>query len=525
MRRAYRCVGQYNAAVQASINTPPSTCETMKTQLIPLESHDDIISIRDKMSWAKTPRILLVWPSGGQVDVRPLDLTLLRRHATSLGAELGLVTRNAEIRAAARRIDLPVFSKPAQAQRKTWPLRISAHAGRRAPRLDLRSVRAALPNRELFDDFRESTLARLIVFSMGVLAVLFLPLFFIPSAEISLTAPTRPQSVEIDVSAEPAAEQVSLTGVIPSHLLSYNVELTDSIAATGQAGIPNQAADGMLRFTNVSAPAVDVPEGTVVLPLSAPPVLFATVEAARVAPGAGSTAYARARALSPGTIGDLPPGSLTAFEGSLGLSLRVTNPAGTRGGADLPTVAPIEADRQTLHDRLLKSLETLGRQRLAAQFQPGDVVFPTSFGFSRLVQETYTPAIGQPGSKLTLTLRAEFHAYYAAAADLQQLAGSVLDTSLPPGYDPVAKSLNISPVSVLFGDTDGLTHWRIHASRTLRARIEPAQVISIVQGKTVQRAGTLLRETFGLESAPQIRIRPFFWPWLPALPLQIKVTG
>ena len=76
----------------------------MKTQLIPLETHDDLISIRDKMSWAKTPRILLVWPSKGQVGVRPLDLTLLRRHAVSLGAELGLVTRDAEIYAAARRM-------------------------------------------------------------------------------------------------------------------------------------------------------------------------------------------------------------------------------------------------------------------------------------------------------------------------------------------------------------------------------------------------------------------------------------
>jgi hypothetical protein len=69
----------------------------LKTQLIPLETHDDVISIRDKMSWAKTPRMLLVWPAKGRVDVRPLDLTLLRRHATSLGAELGLVTRDAEI--------------------------------------------------------------------------------------------------------------------------------------------------------------------------------------------------------------------------------------------------------------------------------------------------------------------------------------------------------------------------------------------------------------------------------------------
>jgi hypothetical protein len=73
----------------------------MKTQLIPLESHDDLISIRDRMSWAKTPRILLVWPKSERIPLRPLDLKVLQRHATSLGAQLGLVTRHRK--SAARR--------------------------------------------------------------------------------------------------------------------------------------------------------------------------------------------------------------------------------------------------------------------------------------------------------------------------------------------------------------------------------------------------------------------------------------
>ena len=46
----------------------------MKTQIITLESHDDLISVRDKLSWAKTPRILLVWPKYEDVTLRLLDL-------------------------------------------------------------------------------------------------------------------------------------------------------------------------------------------------------------------------------------------------------------------------------------------------------------------------------------------------------------------------------------------------------------------------------------------------------------------
>ena len=68
-------------------------CLRMKTQIITLESHDDLISVRDRLSWAKTPRILLVWPKYEKVTLRQVDLKVLQRHASSLGAQLGLVTR------------------------------------------------------------------------------------------------------------------------------------------------------------------------------------------------------------------------------------------------------------------------------------------------------------------------------------------------------------------------------------------------------------------------------------------------
>src|SRR5215207_7702582 len=61
----------------------------MKTQIITLESHDDLISVRDRLSWAKTPRILLVWPKYEKVTLRQVDLKILQRHASSLGAQLG----------------------------------------------------------------------------------------------------------------------------------------------------------------------------------------------------------------------------------------------------------------------------------------------------------------------------------------------------------------------------------------------------------------------------------------------------
>src|SRR5512142_1120930 len=92
----------------------------MKTQIITLESHDDLISVRDRMSWAKSRRILLVWPGYEQVSLRPVDLRILQQHARYLGAELGLVTRQGGIRRAAQGFGIPVFRSSAEAQRTVW---------------------------------------------------------------------------------------------------------------------------------------------------------------------------------------------------------------------------------------------------------------------------------------------------------------------------------------------------------------------------------------------------------------------
>src|SRR4026209_751844 len=113
----------------------------MKTQIITLESHDDLISVRDRLSWAKTPRILLVWPKYEKVTLRQVDLNVLQRHASSLGAQLGLVTRARQVRADAEALGLPVFESTGQAQKVAWPKMKRRKWSHRAPDRSLREQR------------------------------------------------------------------------------------------------------------------------------------------------------------------------------------------------------------------------------------------------------------------------------------------------------------------------------------------------------------------------------------------------
>src|ERR1041384_1606108 len=120
----------------------------MKTQIITLESHDDLISVRDRMSWAKTPRILLVWPKYEKVTLRQGDLKVLQRHASALGAQLGLVTRARRGRQGAEALRIPVFESTRQAQRVAWPTPRRRRWLTRAPRKDLREQREQVFPRE-----------------------------------------------------------------------------------------------------------------------------------------------------------------------------------------------------------------------------------------------------------------------------------------------------------------------------------------------------------------------------------------
>ena len=100
------------------------------------------------MSWAKSPRILLIWPAHEQIALRALDLRILQQHAVELGAQIGLVTRRAGVRRDAEAFGIPVFRTTAEAQRERWaasPARGRQRGGRVGKRAsELRRMREQL---------------------------------------------------------------------------------------------------------------------------------------------------------------------------------------------------------------------------------------------------------------------------------------------------------------------------------------------------------------------------------------------
>jgi len=187
----------------------------MKTKIITLESHDDLISIRDRLSWAKTPRILLVIPKFEKVALREVDFKILQRHAATLGAQLGLVTRTRRIRAEAEALGIPVFESTGQAQRDIWPKRRRRKLPHRIPDKNLRKEREQVQVRE--EAWRSLPAVRITALAIGVVSVLAVVSLFIPRAQIILQPVIKNQEVELAVNASTQVEEVVITGSIPAY--------------------------------------------------------------------------------------------------------------------------------------------------------------------------------------------------------------------------------------------------------------------------------------------------------------------
>lgn len=493
----------------------------MKTQIITLESHDDLISVRDRMSWAKTPRILLVWPKFEKVTLRQVDLKILQRHAATLGAQVGLVTRTRRVRADAEALGIPVFESTGEAQRVAWPKMRRRKWRRKAPDKTLREKREQISAKE--EPWRVHPITRIGALAAGVLSVLSIVALFIPRAQVHLKPVTKEQSVALAVNANPSVDSVLITGSIPAREKRVVVDGVKTITVTGEGVVPQSKARGEVEFRNLTQQVVTIPVGTVV---SAAEVRFVTTEGGEVAAGVGKSAILPIAALEGGIAGNVEAEIINVIEGRLGLSLSVINPDPTSGGRELASVQASDEDRARVKRLLMKSLEESAHGKFLVELKSGDLLFENTLVVSQILSEKYDPPPGAAGTRLTVSMQVEYAARYASASDLTELATLAMNAALPPGFHAasVAGAATVKPLSDPFLDADGSLRWNIRAERKIVQSFDAVYVTQLVQGLGVNEAQSNLEENLPPESAPVIQLSPSWWRWVPMLPFMIEVV-
>jgi hypothetical protein len=503
----------------------------MKTQILRLDPHDDLLSTRDKMNWGRAGRILLVWPEKGRLLRRRVDLILLQRHSLSLGAQLALVTGDPQVRYHARDLAIPTFRDLHQAQSAHWRVerKLRVRQGSKQPRRvplqsdSLEALRqAAHPGGA---SWLELPAARVASFTLGVLAVLVLAAFLLPGAQINLAPRIQTQELDYTVRASPTQVVINYSGIVPARTVKVVVEGRDSLEASGTSQVAGEAASGQVVITNLTDQPIQIPRGLVVRNLDASPIRFATLQPVEIDAGPGITATLGVRALTPGRGGNLPATSLTAIEGDLGLSLSATNPSPTRGGTDRSLPIPTLADRRQLYTRLENALRESALEEMESALNSGDLLFTGTLSITQVIEQDYKPAGDEPSPRLELSLRLEYQAYAAAGTDLDSLAGVLLDTNLPEGYAPLPDTLVIQVIQSPVLEADDLPVWRMSARRSLKAVVPPEGVTNLLIGVAPAEASARLQAAYPLDAPPTIRLLPEWWPRLPLLPFRIQITG
>lgn len=511
----------------------------MKTTIIQLEKHDDIVSARDKMGWAKGGRILLVWPERSATLNRRLDLVLLQRHSAALGAPLAIVSQDSEVRYYALRLGVPVFKSLKKAQKAHWRaphrFRKSAPPARQPALLSIKapppeaSIQRRLPQRPDIKEPALSPAARLVYFGLGVLALLAIAAVLVPKATLRLTPQTRTQDEELEMWSAPNLQTSDLTGAVPSHWVTVSVEGRDSLPASSSIPIAEQTAGGEVVFTNLVDEPVEVPDGTIVQTRGGNPVSFSVRSAGEIPTGPGTQLTLPVQALDPGERGNQPAGSLVAIEGLLGTQVGVSNPQPTSGGASRLVPAPSDEDRRQLRDRLFASLQSSALGEVQRQLEPGDLVIPSSLQLLETIQADYQPEVGLPADRLVLSLRVQYQALVVSANDLEAIARAVLDANLPDSFTTVDGSLRVAtviqPAPSEVAETSGPVYrWKVHAYRTMIAQVPAPQAVRLVLGRTRENAILRLQDVLALDGPAQITMQPEWWPRLPVLPFRVNVV-
>jgi hypothetical protein len=483
-----------------------------------------VTSVRDKIAWAKTERILLVFPRRSRILARTLDLRLLQRHAATQGAQLAIVSRSDDQRRSAEELNIPAFVRIASAQRKTWEReKAPGKPSRRFARPDL-----GLMRREAFPPeapWRSLYGFRFLFFTLAVLAILTVFSLFIPSATILLSPAAQLQSLKLSMSASRMLTTFNLAGSLPARLSSVIVEHSKTVPVTGLVAIPDGRAQGLVRFRNLTTALAGIPAGTVISTNINPPVRFATTMDAVVAAGVGKTVDVPIQAIEAGSTGNLSADLLIAIEGELGTSLAVTNPGPTTGGSDRTAAIQTATDRSHLRETLQAEILAECKTNLQHTLMPGDIFFPDTLAVSQVLSETYFPADGQSGDTLSLTLRLQCQVQYASQSDVNTLAQISLDANLPEGFAPASNGLTMLPAGTPLTGADGITHWDMQAQRLLRARVDFLKAVQFTIGRKPADAVLSLQESLPLSESPVIQVQPSWWPWMPVVPFRITVSS
>jgi hypothetical protein len=508
-----------------------------RPHFIQLAPDEDATSVRDRLSFIRGKRVLLVWPEEGTVLQRKLDLVLIQREAIRRAVRLALVTHDPLVVKHADELNISTFRTIGESERKRW---------RRGKRGQVFTSRHQKPDEApLPDDIEEvasrtrhesaspsmtTTITRWvlgIVFSFAGVAAVYA---FVPSATITLTPARTLETVTVEVRAEGAVTDLDIENrIMPLTRLRVEIVENGTVEATGTVALTDTRAAGTIVLINRTAETLEVPAGTVVSTSAGNPIRFRTTETITLTAEDGQQGEVPIEALQDfaGEIGNVSEGLINTIAGNLSGSVEVRNVTPTSGGSSQNARALTQAD--------LDRLETTVRQQIQSQAFNEMQPLITSSQFIILETlviaeerddwKTFSASTGDIAETATLNMRAVVE---ASAVDEQfgrQIAFAALSSRVPRGrvLQPEAINYNRGAASLL--NNNGDVAFEMTATAVVA---EPVDEIMLRRELANQRPDVALSYLLTEidthpGTIPDMRLSPGWMRRLPILPTRINI--
>lgn len=512
--------------------------------IIPLPSPATVAQAQRAVLGAQPgARLLFILPAAADHFAHAARLKALRKEADAAGVQIGLVTDDADIRYFARLARIPCYrSQETALKHWRWPkpdaplpppekLRPAvipsppgAAVALKPPTLVSRPGGVILLGEARERPDRSWLQGLSYVFFIGVVALILLGVswYLLPQATITLV-PARSQIISsIDLTARTGIDEANyLNKLVPAREVKARVEGVGSTPTTGQEKAPVGKATGVVTFINRTSREITVPAGTIVRTTFGESVRFRTLDEVKAPPGVGQQVTAQIEAVEPGLKGNVPALTINEIEGSLNVSLRVSNPFNTEGGT-VETVATVtQADKDRLMNELLAQLQKEAYAKLAQNLRQGEIIPPETVQ-TFVLAATYDRFSGEPADELGLQLQLLARGLAVDMDSARQMAERSLRESAPADKYLLEESIRTGqPHFTLFGDE--FVNFSLTASGEVLEPISAGDVRAVLAGAPADKAEALLEENFDLARPPRITLTPSWMKRLPSLPFRIIV--
>lgn len=502
-----------------------------------LAPDDDVLTVRATLAAGAYPErpTEVVAPHGQKALNSEVGILVLRRWVEDAGQPLHIVTNDARIRRLAGEQGLSCSNRTLDGEPLTRVLQAQ-------------SVTSTAAYARYHRERRELQSARLRTFRSAVLgaALLLLPPLaggwvILPSATVTLQVSPQPVDETLTITVDTLATRTDAeNSTLPGRSMEVPVEIVLKDTPTGAVSNPDTIAKGSVTLVNRTNEPVQVPAGTRISTTSnvafltqsavtLPPVGVRPTTPANESPiatptPAGATPPARVEvqlaAEKPGVNGNIAPREALRLEdATLNAKVVINNETPFAGGVDSPDLAVTEADYQRLKAKALETARERGLADIEGRLATEGAVAPGSLRV-RVLTEDVTPAIGQPGDSMQLTVRAVVRAMIFNRDDLRNLVRKQMNAGDDQKEAPGTK-LSVSIGKVVSSDND-VAVFETHVQGAFGRWLDEGKVRQLVAGKTPTDARNLLL-SLAPASSPRVSLTTFWADRVPPFPFRITV--